>query len=95
MENHTTSPNQRLSKPTCPACQGTVDRVRRSLLDRLRGLFVPRQHVLYRYHCCALACGWTGSLERKLKLSGRSRYGPTGSNRRRVLDAARMTGMST
>ena len=92
MENRTSSPNQRLSKPTCPSCRGSVDRVRRTLLDRLRGLFVPRRHVLYRYHCCALACAWTGSLQRKA--SGRSLYGSSGS-KRRVLDAARMTDMST
>ena len=74
--------------PTCPVCQGSVGRVRRSLFDRFLGLFVARGHVLYRYECCATACAWTGSLQRSA--GGRNVYGAAGS-RRHVLDAAQMS----
>ena len=81
--------NKASNKVACPLCQGNVSRVRRSLLDRLRGLFVPRGRALYRYHCAASACAWTGSLERRA--GGRNLYGAAGS-RRHVLDPARMSG---
>lgn len=76
-------------RATCPLCLGGVRRVRRSLLDRLRGLLMPRGHALYRYHCTAPACAWTGSLTRRV--GGRNLYGAAGS-RRHVLDPARMSG---
>ena len=91
MQANPTIPSSPLNKPACPVCQGSVSRVRRSRLDRLlhqlRGLFVPRHHALYRYHCSASACAWTGSLQRRV--GGRSLYGSTGA-RRHVLDPARM-----
>lgn len=75
--------------PVCPLCKGRLNRARRSLLDRLRGLFMPRGRALYRYRCHASACAWTGSLTRRV--GGRNLYGSAGT-RRHVLDAARMAG---
>ena len=81
-------PVHRPYKPVCPLCKGTVDRVPRSLLDRLRSLFMPRGRVLYRYQCWAPACAWQGSLKRHA--GRRNVYGAEGS-RRHVLVAAQMT----
>lgn len=77
------------SKTACPLCQGRVNRVHRSLLDRMRGFFMPRGQALYRYQCMASACAWKGSLTRSV--GGRNLYGAAGS-RRHVLDPARMSG---
>ena len=76
-------------KPACPKCDGSLSRVHRSLLDRLQGLFVSRRHVLYRYQCCASACAWTGTLERRV---GRRNARDVSGPRRHVLDASRMSG---
>ena len=78
-------------KPVCPLCKSGVSRVRRGVIDRLRGLFVRRGHALYRYHCTSSACAWAGSLSRSV--AGRNLYGASGS-RRHVLDAARMSGFA-
>jgi hypothetical protein len=74
-------------RPACPLCHGSVKRVRRSLLDRLRGLFMRRGHARYRYRCTAPACSWSGGLSRGL--GERNIYGAGGS-RRHVLGAARL-----
>ena len=81
-----------VGKPACPLCEDSVRRVRRSLLDRLQGLFVSRLHVLYRYQCCASACAWTGTLERRV---GKRNHFDVDTPRRLVLDAARMSGPKT
>ena len=96
MQNRSIFFNSPVNKAACPMCQGSVSRVRRNFLDRLldplRGLFVSRRHALYRYHCCASACAWTGTLVRRV--GRRDLYGASGS-RRHVLDAARMSGLKT
>ena len=80
-------PNHRSLKPACPLCTGTVDRVPRTLLDRVLSHFLPRGQALYRYQCWVPTCAWQGILKRR---AGRSNvYGAEGS-RRHVLGAARM-----
>jgi hypothetical protein len=51
----------------CPACSGTVRRVRRAPIERL--LSAPLAHV-GRYRCRDRACGWSGWLARKGGASG-------------------------
>lgn len=82
-------PVHRSDKPVCPLCEGMVDRVPRTLLDRWRNLFMPRGRALYRYQCWAPACAWQGSLKRHA--GRRDVYGAEGS-RRHVLGAAQMNG---
>lgn len=92
MQTASTDLKNPAGKPACPLCEGSVRRVHRTLLDRLQGLFVSRRHVLYRYQCCAPACAWTGTLERRV---GKRNQVDVDSQRRHVLDAARMSGPKT
>ena len=89
MNSPTIAPNNPVSRPPCPSCQGRLRRVRRTLFDRLRAYFLPRAQVLYRYRCCASSCAWTGSLEHSVY--GRNAYSDAPAGRY-VLDPARMSG---
>ena len=80
-------PIHRSYKPVCPLCNGTVDRVPRTLLDRALSFFLPRGQALYRYQCWVPNCAWQGNLKRRA--ARRDVYGADGS-RRHVLVPAQM-----
>jgi len=42
----------------CPRCKGSVDRIRRQLVDRVISMFTP----VYRYRCWSDNCRWEGNL---------------------------------
>ena len=48
----------RISRHACPLCTGPLIRARRSMADRLIGLFVPA----YRYRCRRFNCQWEGTI---------------------------------
>ena len=50
----------------CPDCQGVLQRVSRSLLDRLMGLIVTSR----RYRCVRASCGWSGLLQGRVRRHG-------------------------
>jgi hypothetical protein len=54
-------------KAVCPRCAGSVERVRRRLIDRIVSVFVP----VRRYRCRNDACSWEGNL----RSAGRSATG--------------------
>lgn len=45
-------------RPSCPRCKGSVQRIHRHLLDRLKSLVRP----VHRFECCDVECGWEGTL---------------------------------
>ena len=73
-----------MSAPTsdrlvCPDCRGDLERVRRSLLDRLVGLIVRSR----RYRCTRAGCGWNGLLQGRIRRHGAYRsYRPLEGARR-------------
>lgn len=67
------SPAQAYARePTCPRCDGPIDRIPRLALDRLVSLVVP----LRRYRCCTPACAWEGTL--RTRRDATSGYGQDG-----------------
>ncbi len=44
--------------PQCPDCNGAMQRIPRTLFDRLVSLISPRK----RYRCLSLSCGWEGTV---------------------------------
>ena len=86
--SNSTQPSHRSFKPVCPLCKGTVDRVPRTLLDRVQSLFLLRGKALLRYQCWVPTCAWQGNLKRHA--SRRNVYGAGGS-RRHILGAAQMS----
>jgi hypothetical protein len=60
--NDNSPPRPRLR---CPRCQGKTTRVRRSVLDRLRGLVTQKpQPTLTRYKCRDKRCAWHALMRR-------------------------------
>jgi hypothetical protein len=56
----------------CPRCNGSVDRIRRRLADRIVSLFTP----VRRYRCWNYDCKWEGNLRRQESIASRSRSDP-------------------
>lgn len=48
--------NPALSTPVCPRCQGPIQRIHRTRLDRIISLYVP----VRRYRCADRECRWQG-----------------------------------
>lgn len=63
------------SEPCCPRCGGTVGRVPRRWMERLRSLVSP----VRRYRCRSLVCQWSGTLPH-----GEAANGQTAPERRVV-----------
>lgn len=45
-------------RPSCPLCNGSVNRISRRFIDVLTSIFVP----VRRYRCRAMRCNWEGNL---------------------------------
>src|SRR5947208_1554149 len=46
------------TRPVCPECHSSLNRIRRRFVDRLVSLFYP----VHRYHCRSFVCNWEGNL---------------------------------